>query len=169
MWIALAPILMLFMAFASAYVVRQGLGRDWVAVPVPNLLWVNTLVLLGSSLALERGRRIERAGGRGQPWLLFTLALGIGFVAGQLAAWRQLGQQGVGLSTTPYSSFFYLLTGAHGVHLTGGLLGLMAAASWPERGWGRLPRTVALRLAAIYWHFMGVLWLGLFLLLILWR
>jgi cytochrome c oxidase subunit 3 len=169
MWIALAPILMLFMAFVSAYVVRQGLGRDWVPVPVPRLLGANTLVLLLSSVMLEGGRRRVRQGESGRRWLIATLGLGLLFVAGQLAAWRELGARGIGIGTTPYSSFFYLLTGAHGVHLAGGILGLAAAAFWPARGLGRLPRAVAIRLGAIYWHFMGLLWLGLFLLLVFWR
>jgi cytochrome c oxidase subunit 3 len=167
MWIALAPILMLFMAFASAYVVRQGLGEDWVPVEIPRLLWMNTGALLLSSLALERARRREPRAQ--QVWILMAAALGMLFLAGQVVAWRELTGRGIRMATTPYSSFFYLLTGAHGVHLLGGVLGLGAAALWPVAGLGRLPRAVAMRLAAIYWHFMGLLWLGLFLLLLLWR
>lgn len=170
MWVALAPILMFFMALVSAYVVRQGLARDWVRVEVPGLLWVNTLVLAVSSAALEHGRRCERAGRSGGGWLAATLGLGLLFVAGQVVVWRELAARGAGIATTPYSSFFYVLTGAHGVHLGGGLVGLAAAMSWPAGGeGGRLPRAVALRLAAIYWHFMGILWMGLFLLLLVRR
>jgi cytochrome c oxidase subunit 3 len=117
----------------------------------------------------ERTGGGEGVSGGDRPWLAATLGLGVLFVAGQLWAWRELAGRGVGLSTTPYSSFFYLLTGAHAVHLACGLLGLTAAAMWPDQGFGRLPRAVAIRLAAIYWHFMGLLWLGLFLLLLLWR
>jgi cytochrome c oxidase subunit 3 len=169
MWVALAPILMLFMAFTSAYIVRHGLGQDWAQVPVPRLLWLNTVVLLASSLSLERGRASLRTCGRARGWVLLTLALGISFVAGQLMAWQDFAGRGIHISTTPYSSFFYVLTGAHGVHLVGGILGLTAAASWPERGWRGTPHALVLRLAAIYWHFMAVLWLGLFALLNFWR
>jgi cytochrome c oxidase subunit 3 len=170
MWVALAPILMLFMAFVSAYAVRMGLGQGWVVVPWPRLLWVNTSVLILSSLTLERARR---AAVQGEPrvrgWLGLTLALGGWFVLGQLIAWRMLLATGVGISTSPASSFFYLLTGAHLVHLAGGIAGLAAVALWPARGFKRIPRPVAIRVTAIYWHFMGILWLGLFLLLMLWR
>lgn len=169
MWIALAPILMLFMAFVSAYVVRQGLGSDWVPVAVPRLLWANTVALLLSSAALERGRRELRRDVTSGRWILAALALGSLFLAGQVAAWRELTGRGIGIATTPYSSFFYLLTGAHGIHLAGGLVGLAASALWPVSGIGRLPRTVAVQVASIYWHFMGILWVGLFLLLLLWR
>ena len=169
MWVALAPILMLFLAFTSAYIVRHGLAQDWTPGAVPRLLWVNTLVLLASSLALERGRAVLRAGGGARIWVVLTLALGVCFVAGQLVAWHQLAERGLRISSTPYTSFFFLLTGAHGVHLAGGILGLTAAAAWPARGWRGTPHALVLRLVSIYWHFMGVLWLGLFALLNFWR
>jgi cytochrome c oxidase subunit 3 len=170
MWVALAPILMLFMAFVSAYAVRMGLGQGWVAVPWPRLLWINTGILFLSSLALERARRLASGGQAGvRGWLGITLALGMTFVGGQLLAWRMLLQHGIGIASSPASSFFYLLTGAHAVHLGLGILGLGAVTLWPAAGFRRISRPVAIRIAGIYWHFMGVLWLGLFLLLTLWR
>ena len=169
MWVALAPILMLFMAFLSAYVVRRGLGQGFGSVSVPSLLWLNTGVLLLSSLMLERARRRAVAGAQPAPWLWATFGLGALFVAGQLLAWRELAAHGVAIGTTPYSAFFYLLTGAHAVHLAGGMLGLGAVALWPAARMRRIPRPAAIRVAAIYWHFMGLLWLVLFSLLIGWR
>ena len=169
MWVALAPILMLFMAFLSAYVVRRGLGQGFGSVSVPSLLWGNTAILLVSSVVLERARRKAASGGRPAPWLWATFALGALFVLGQLLAWRELAAGGVAIGTTPYSAFFYVLTGAHAVHLAGGLIGLGAVALWPASGVRRIPRPVAIRVAAIYWHFMGLLWLVLFSLLIGWR
>jgi cytochrome c oxidase subunit 3 len=166
MWVALAPILMLFMAFLSAYVVRRGLGQGFGAVSVPSLLWANTGVLILSSLTLERARRRAQAGGQPVPWLWLTFALGALFVAGQLFAWRELAAHGIAIGSTPYSAFFYLLTGAHAVHLAGGLIGLGAVAVWPAAGVRRIPRPAAIRVAAIYWHFMGLLWILLFSLLI---
>jgi cytochrome c oxidase subunit 3 len=155
MTLALAGVGMLFTAFTSAYVVRQGLDPDWQAIPMPGVLLPNTLVLLASSLCLEKARR---AVGRG--WLWTTLVLGALFVAGQFAAWSQLRARGVYFVTNAHGSFFYLLTAAHGVHLAGGLLALSVAvfigAAWRARWLG---------IAAMYWHFMGVLWLYLLFLL----
>lgn len=170
-WVALAPVLMLFLAFLSAYIVRRGLGSDWQAVPVPGLLWINTVVLVASSALLERGRSIVRASdGRldARPWFLATLAAGVLFVIGQGVAWGQLWARGIGISSSAHSSFFYLLTGAHAVHLGGGLLALCAAAFWPVHRYG-MSREVVARVTAIYWHFMGILWVGLFLVLSFWR
>ena len=169
MWIALVPIAMLFIAFTSAYVVRAGLGGDWVPIRLPALVWINTAVLLASSVTLELGRR---GAGRGQPsagWVWTTLVLGVLFLAGQLAAWFQLIGIGVGLGTTPYGSFFYLLTGTHAVHLLVGIGVLLAAAAWPRQGLGRLSRSGVIGVSAIYWHFMDLLWMGILLLLVLGR
>ena len=149
LFVALIPVLMLFVSFTSAYVVRQGLPtldprtnqlvRDWIPVPLPQLLLLNTFVLLLSSMGMELARRQTRFAGAsassGQgtadspegklPWLAFTIALGLLFLFGQWMAWRQLSANGFNVSTTPSSSFVYLLTGAHAIHLMGGVLALL--------------------------------------------
>ena len=179
MFFALASIGMLFLGFTSAYIVRQGLGGDWQPLDPPTLLWVNTLVLLASSATLHRSRQLLRreAVREGVRWLSWTMALGLLFLVGQYGAWRQLIAQGIYLSTNPHSSFFYLLTAAHGVHIFGGILGLgyITLRGWRERlGFigtpGRLQQYNALvGAAALYWHFMDGLWVYLFILLFLWR
>ena len=170
-WVALAAISMSFAALTSALVVRKGGALDWRHFTLPSILYLNTLLLLASSVTLEISRRRVAAfmgGVRSQVasparWLYLTLALGLLFVAGQYAAWRQLNAQGLYLATNPSSSFFYVLTAAHALHVLGGLGGL-----------GRVIRklnTLALRRSTLdatsrYWHFMDVLWI--YLLLLLW-
>ncbi len=167
MWMALTAIVMLFAAFTSALVVRRGLSSDWVSFSIPSILWVNTGVLLSSSLTLELSRRAltRNLSGSFATWLYATTALGILFLAGQLAAWRELAARGIYLASNPSHSFFYVLTGAHGLHLLGGVMALFyllvrsrAMAS------GRIQRT-ALDVTAIYWHFMDGLWLYILFLL----
>jgi cytochrome c oxidase subunit III len=101
-------------------------------------------------------------------WWTVTIALGLLFVAGQFMVWRQLAAQGVFLATNPSSSFFYVLTGLHGLHLLGGIGALLYVA---YRRWqrSRIPQTTAASLAAIYWHFMDGLWVFLLALLYLGR
>ncbi len=163
-WLALASIVMFFTALTSSFIVRKGLSNDWVAFPLPRILWANTAVLLASSATLERARRLLRR--QNSPgfrrWWGMTTGLGLLFLAGQLVAWRQLATAGVYVATNPSSSFFYLLTGAHGVHLLGGLLALYYAGF---RGLERARRQTAANATGIYWHFMGGLWVILFLLL----
>jgi cytochrome c oxidase subunit 3 len=101
-------------------------------------------------------------------WLLATLALGLCFLLGQVTAWRQLVDANVRMGTSVPGAFFYMLSGTHAVHLAGGLVGLAMAAWWPQRR-GRGPgRGAGVRVAAIYWHAMGMLWL-LLLALLHWR
>lgn len=172
MWIALVPIVMMFISFTSAMVVRRGLSNDWVATPIPGILWLNTVLLLASSLTLESARRsLKRGLGEAfSRWLLLTTVLGVAFVGGQFIAWRELVLQGVYLASNPSSSFFYLLTVAHGVHLFGGLLALCylntRARVFAAAG---APRATALDVTAIYWHFMDGLWIYVFTLLLLGR
>jgi cytochrome c oxidase subunit 3 len=108
-------------------------------------------------------------------WLWASLALGALFIALQLLAWRRLVAQGVYLATNPHSSFFYVLTGLHGLHLAGGIMGLGYLIARARRESGDVKRQAKAVGAAradavgIYWHFMDGLWLYLFGLLFFWR
>ena len=182
-WFALVPVAMLFTAFGSAYVVRQGLGDDWQPTVLPPLLWWNSIPLLVSSVTMEmarrRGRLLPPAGsepdGRVRPftripsvrrWLLATLSLGVLFLAGQVLLWQTLAQRGIYLASNPSSSFLYLLTVTHGLHICFGLAGLAALT---VSTWRRLTpggRT-GLGVASVYWHFMGAVWIYVVALLVL--
>ena len=166
----LGAILMFFMALTSSYIVRKGLGGDWQALRLPSILWLNTLVLLASSGTIEFARRHLSAGEPAafRRWWGITTALGGLFLLGQLQAWRQLVAAGVYLASNPSSSFFYLLTAAHGVHLLGGIAALLYVAF---RAWrrSRITQSTAAEVTSIYWHFMDGLWVFLFLLLQLGR
>jgi cytochrome c oxidase subunit 3 len=165
MLMGLAGIVMLFGAFTSAMVVRKGLSNDWVSTTLPHILYVNTLLLIASSVTLELSRRALSKGAKGfSPWLFATVALGVAFVAGQLTAWRELAERGVYLSSNPSGAFFYLMTAAHGLHLLGGILALgYVAAKAPSIAAGRKKRT-AVDVAALYWHFMDGLWIYILIL-----
>jgi cytochrome c oxidase subunit 3 len=176
MWVGLASIAMMFTSLSSAYIVRSATSNDWFPLAMPRVLFASTALILVSSFTLEVARRklkgsFQDAYGR---YLLLTALLGVGFLASQLIAWRQLAAQGIYLASNPHSSFFYLLTGAHAVHLIGGLLALTFLWLRSRRRLSTTPGFVAKRQAAadavtIYWHFMDALWIYLFLLLFLWR
>ncbi|HEX8457994.1 MAG TPA: cytochrome c oxidase subunit 3 [Pyrinomonadaceae bacterium] len=178
MWLALSAILMMFAALSSAYVFRSTRTQQtWQAFAVPSLLWVSTALILSSSITIEIARRALRRGASEayRRWLVVSLAFGLGFLAAQLLAWRALAAQGIYLATNPHSSFFYLLTGLHALHLMGGIIGLcyltlrarrvFLAGTATEVGKERA-RADAI---GMYWHFMDGLWVYLFALLFLWR
>jgi cytochrome c oxidase subunit 3 len=167
MALGIVSILMFFMALASAFLVRRGNGV-WIPVHIPTLMWINTVVLLASSATLEMARH-RLAQGRLSAyrnlWLV-TTALGIGFLLGQLVAWRQLVAEGIYLASNPASSFFYIFTGAHALHLFGGVTALVYIA---KRNFdqAQVTRSVAAEVTSYYWHFMDALWLFLLALLYL--
>jgi cytochrome c oxidase subunit 3 len=173
-WIAIGTICMSFAALTSAMVVRQSGAPDWRHFQLPSLLYVNTVVLLASSGTLEWSRRRIAAipGGPGSLvpplqglfGLYITLALGLLFVTGQVIAWRQLAAQGLFLATAPSSAFFYVFTALHGVHVVGGLGGLVYVLS-RLRPTASPGRPAPLGAAALYWHFMDGLWLYLLVIL----
>jgi cytochrome c oxidase subunit 3 len=175
MWVGLASVAMLFTALTSAYIVRAVSSDDWQPLVMPRLLWVSTGLIIASSLTFEMARRGLKAGRAAayKRWLLLTVLLGLGFLGTQLLAWRQLVAQGVYLASNPHSSFFYLFTGVHGLHLLGGILALDFLLLRSRRKGGDA-QTSARRMAgadavAVYWHFMDGLWVYLFVLLFLWR
>jgi cytochrome c oxidase subunit 3 len=163
----LAVVGALFALLASAYAMRA-VSPDWQSAPMPRVLWLNTGVLIVSSLALQAAdffaRRRET--GRARTFLLTGAGAAIAFLAGQLLAWRQFAAAGYFLSTNPANSFFYLITGAHGLHLAGGLVALATTVA-TARGDISAAQS-GIRLCAIYWHFLLVVWLLLFALLAGW-
>jgi cytochrome c oxidase subunit 3 len=174
-WVAMASILMMFTALTSAYVVRTASSDDWQPLKMPRILLLSSALIIISSGTLETARRKLKAAATGayRRWLLLTVALGLGFVASQLLAWRQLVRQGVYVSSNPHSSFFYLLTATHGVHLLGGLVALvylsLRSRSAQTNELAVVKRQGAADAVTLYWHFMDVLWLYLFVLLFFWR
>jgi cytochrome c oxidase subunit III len=183
---------MVFVSLTSAYVVRRGLPtfdvssqaylRDWGSLQIPwLLLLINTVILLVSSITMEGARRnitrraalapvksipgVSLGKERNFPWLGTTIVLGVGFLAGQWLAWNELASRGFFVNTNPNSSFFYLLTAAHAVHLAGGIIALFWAGM---TSLGHKPieaRRIAIDVTAWYWHFMAVLWIYVFALL----
>lgn len=171
-WVAIFAITMSFAAFTSALFVREGSAGDWTHIALPPILYANTLALLLSSVMLNMSRRNiaarpvmeSHAVTKAMGWLVATLVLGLLFIAGQYEAWRQLAAQGLYLSTNPSSSFFYVFTGMHIVHLLGGVAALVYLMGQLAGSYTTF-RRAAFENTAIYWHFMGVLWLYLFLVL----
>jgi len=169
-WVVLASIAMTFAAFTSALIVRQGGATDWRHLTLPGILYLNTVVLLLSSVALEVARRQVGAFMRGRSpqvtnparWLYVTLFLGLLFVAGQYVAWLQLRSRGLFLATNPNSSFFYVLTAVHALHVSGGLGGLVRVIHRLNKS---VLRKSTLDATSHYWHFMDVLWVYLLVLL----
>jgi cytochrome c oxidase subunit 3 len=160
LWIVLATVTMLFAGLTSAYLVRE-VSSDWEPIPLPPVLWVNTAVLLTTSATLEAGRRWKR---NAQWWLLATALLGALFVAGQLIAWRQLVSLGVYLQSNPHASFFYIFTGLHALHLLAGA-GLLSWLTWSAWKSPRVVEESRFQVTASYWHFVGGLWIWLFVVL----
>jgi cytochrome c oxidase subunit III len=173
-WVGLAAITMSFAAFTSALIVRQGGASDWHHFTLPPVLYFNTLLIIASSITLAVARKRiaaymggakDRVSGETAPaqWLYITLLLGLLFVAGQTFAWVQLKFQGFGLASNVSYSFFYVLTVAHALHVFGGLGGLVRVIGKVNKS---VLRRSTLDATSRYWHFMGVLWV--YLLLLLW-
>ena len=189
---AIVTVCMVFVSLTSAYVVRKGLPtfegdsnsyvRDWGQVDLPWLLLaINTAILLVSSVTMELARRkaarqaalapvssipgISLGNETSLPWLGITVLLGFGFLVGQWFAWGELHNGGFYVNTNPSSSFAFLLTITHAVHLCGGILALLWAASASLLHKSLESRRIAVDITAWYWHFMAVLWVYVFALL----
>ena len=168
-WIGIFAIVMTFAALTSAMIVREGVALDWQHFQLPKILYLDTVILFFSSWTLETAlsklKEDENRFSAGMTWLAVTLALGGMFVIGQVVAWRVLAGQGLFLATNPSSSFFYVFTAAHALHLVGGILGLGYLIYKLNRT-RSAARTTGIRATSLYWHFMDGLWVYLFVLLL---
>jgi cytochrome c oxidase subunit III len=189
--VGLTGIAMIFISFTSAYVIRQGLPtldprtntllHDWFPVPLPRLLLINTGVLLISSVTMELARRqaarkralaqfVSVAGASVNAkeeisWLALTVVLGLSFLTGQWMAWRELAASGFYVASSPSSSFVYLLTGMHGVHLFGGVVAMLTAGVTSLLRRSADSQLIAVDVTGWYWHFMALLWVYILCLL----
>jgi cytochrome c oxidase subunit III len=156
----------LFSLMTAAFFMRSG-STDWRAPPMPGILWFNTVALIASSVTIQFAQFAAARSDRKSLKLLLVASgvLSLAFLLGQLQAWHELLEVGVFASSNPASSFFFLLTGVHGLHLIGGLVALsrMILRSWSERSAAALAASV--ELCAIYWHFLLFVWLLLFAML----
>ena len=164
----LAVVSSFFALILSAYSLRMDLG-DWVPMTEPQLLWTNTVMLIVASAVFQWTRNASVAGqqSRLQPGLLITGVLTLGFVLGQFIAWQQLQSSGQFVTTNPSNAFFYFLTGAHAVHIIGGMYVWARATTKVVLGKGdasEIRRSI--ELCTIYWHFLLLVWLILFGLLL---
>lgn len=163
LWIFLAVVTSLFCLFLSAYSMRSHHG-DWSHVMLPDVLWVNTALLVVGSIAMQVARHaighglMQRlkygliAGG------LFTMS----FLAGQLVAWGQMRDSGYFVQGDPATAFFYLLTAVHGLHLLGGLWVWGRTMTRLSRGAELLDLRLSVELCTVYWHYLLLVWIVLF-------
>ncbi len=164
----LAVITSFFALIMSAYSLRMELG-DWVPMTEPQLLWINTLMLIVASGVFQWTRNAAVAGNQKKltPGLLVTGVLTFGFVFGQMLAWQQLQNSGQYITSNPSNAFFYFMTGVHALHILGGMYVWARATIKVVRGTGdseKIRRSI--ELCTIYWHFLLVVWLVMFGLLL---
>jgi len=164
----LAVVSALFALFASAYTMRMHMATDWRSLPIPWLLWPNTGVLVLSSVAMAWAQAATRRGRIAslRTGLLIGGASAVLFLAGQVVACQQLAAAGFYAAANPANAFFYLLTALHGLHLLGGLVALGRAGAKVRRGVPISQMTLGVDLCASYWHFLLLVWLAVFALLL---
>jgi len=162
-WLLVGAITVLFAAFTSTYLARRA-EADWHVGPLPSVLWVNTAVLLLSSVTLQWARQRGRLGHLAEMRRGLAVATGLGilFIGGQIAAWRQLVGAGIYLTSNPHSAFFYLLTGMHAVHLLGGVGALVYTVLAVRRTTNPSRALDFVEPTTTYWHFVDGLWLYVF-------
>jgi len=164
----LLVVALLFSLLTSVYFMRMAFP-DWERLSDPAILWANTGLLVLASLAFEsarRGLRRQRMDAVRRGLMLAGL-LGIAFLAGQAFAWRQMAEMGYFATTNPSYAFFYLVTALHWVHLAGGVIAWRRTGGRVREGASSDRLRLSLDLCAVYWHFLLLVWIGMFALLLL--
>ncbi|HEV7699489.1 MAG TPA: cytochrome c oxidase subunit 3 [Pyrinomonadaceae bacterium] len=172
----LVIVMMTFGGLTAAYVViATNNTAEWQPFSLPIQVWISTAILLASSITYHLGKTRLDASEResAKKWLVATTVLGAAFISSQLLTWLELRNRGFYLSGNPYSGFFYILTAVHAIHVLGGIIAL---ASVLLRVWyptandaEMLKRRSIAQVVGWYWHFMGGVWIVLFVLLGFWK
>ena len=165
-WLFIVSITMLFAALTSAYIVKQS-GGEWLNFNLPGMFWITSLIIIVSSITMQLALSSARADGfnRLRTYLIVTALLGLAFLIGQYESWKQLVEMDVYFVGNPAGSFLYVLTGLHAVHIISGLIFLLIVivSSFKLKIHSR--SLIRIEMCTTYWHFLGGLWLYLFLFL----
>lgn len=164
LWLGIASMIMLFAALTSAYIVRKSQG-NWVEFKLPEIFWLNTLVIILSSItvqwAVKSFRNFKETAYKIA--LVITFILGVIFLGGQYIGWNELGERGIYISGNPSGSFVYVISGVHAVHILGGLIIMLVLLIKMMTKPFNPNKLVSVQMMATYWHFVDVLWVYLFI------
>jgi cytochrome c oxidase subunit 3 len=165
-WLFIVTIVMLFAALTSAYVVKQSEG-DWLNFSLPGMFWITSAIIVFSSFTMQLALRSSKSENltRLRMLLILTGVLGLAFLVGQYQAWKQLVGMDVFFVGNPAGSFLYVLTGLHGIHIISGIIFIMTVIVSSFRIKTHSDRRLKIEMCTTYWHFLGGLWLYLFLFL----
>ncbi|TPE42564.1 cytochrome c oxidase subunit 3 [Pontibacter mangrovi] len=169
LWLIIISIIMMFAAFTSAYIVRREEG-NWLEFELPTILLVNTIVIVLSSVTMQLAHNAAKNNNLGllKVLLLLTLGLGTAFLIGQWYGWVDLVQNNIyfgGTGSNPSGSFLYVLTGVHGFHLITGLVFVAIVYFSSLKYKVHSKNMLRIQLCTVYWHFLGGLWVYLYIFL----
>ncbi|MCK5281407.1 MAG: cytochrome c oxidase subunit 3 [Cyclobacteriaceae bacterium] len=168
LWLFIVSIVMLFAALTSAYIVKQSDG-NWLSFKLPGIFAVNTVIIAISSLTMHLAYVAAKKDALGKvKWMLsITVVLGLLFLVGQYISWSELVKNDVYfVSNYASASFIYVFTGLHGVHLISGIIFLLIAFRSSLKSEIHSKKLVQIEMCMTYWHFLGGLWLYLYLFLL---
>ena len=170
MWLFMASVMMLFMSLTSAYIVRQSEG-NWVFFELPSLFYVTSVIIVLSSITMQLGYAWAKRDNASMTklMLLITSVFGIAFLVGQFFGWKQLVGNSIYLVGNPSGSFLYILTGLHGLHIISAIIFLLIMLNASLKGKVHAGNMTKMEMCTTYWHFLGGLWLYLFVFLLLYR
>jgi cytochrome c oxidase subunit III len=170
MWLFIGSVIMLFAAFTSGYIVRRAEG-NWVYFDLPFLFTISTIVILTSSLTMQLAYWAAKKDNLESVKILVTVTavLGLTFLVLQFEGWKDLVLNQVYLVGNPSGSFFYIITGLHGLHLISAIIFLLIVLVATYRYRVHSKNLVQIEMCLTYWHFLGGLWLYLFVFLLLYR
>jgi cytochrome c oxidase subunit 3 len=182
MWVFIGSVVMLFASITSAYIVRQAEG-NWTYFDLPGLFYATTVVILLSSVTMQWAYFAAKKDNQSTARLMVTLtfALGVLFLIGQFYGWKDLVLGKIYLVGNPSGSFVYVITGLHGIHIISALVYLLivlvavqrgkvhAGVAFAKHASAEQGKLASLEMCATYWHFLGILWLYLFVFLLLTR
>jgi cytochrome c oxidase subunit 3 len=163
LYLLLVSSAVVFLALVAAFLMRRSGAVDWVRIPKPRILWVNTVLLLASSVCVEEARRHLKRRKREafNGWWTAATALGVLFLAGQGLAWQELRDAGLFIASSPSAAFFYVLSATHAAHVVGAVAALIYVEMQAIRFRLGPAKRTGIDVTAVFWHFLDVMWLCL--------
>jgi cytochrome c oxidase subunit 3 len=170
MWLFLGSVMMLFMSITSAYIVRQAEG-NWLYFDLPSLFYITSVIIVVSSVTMQWAYfAIKKDNATTAKMMIsITSVLGVAFLVGQFLGWKQLVANSIYLVGNPSGSFLYIITGLHGLHIISAVIFLLIMLSSILKGKVHSANMTKMEMCTTYWHFLGGLWLYLFIFLLLYR